>query len=292
MAAPGSIPSRTPRRRHPQEPQRAHPSWGRSSRVPRSRLPHPQGVPGLPAPSGAEELLHRKGPRQGPVPEHEDPGAQGAEILHLVGHVEHRHGGLLLEPPQLPSKAAAQGPVQGAEGLVQQEELRLRRQGPGQGHPLSLSPRKLGGVAPLQALQMDPGEPFRRPAPRIPSSGDPEGHVLQGGQVGEEGQVLEAQPHLPIPGGHEDPPIPLEEHPVPQTHEASSGAVEPRQPPEGGGLPRPAGAEEHPHLPAQLQGHVQGEGPQGVLQVGLKPRAHGEIPPSGAPGRGFPTPRR
>ena len=198
-----------------------------------------------------------------------------------------------MEPPQLPAKASAERPVQGAEGFVQQQEIRLRRQGPGQGNPLPLPPGELSGVTFRQSLQMYLVQPLLRPEP-LPSAraGDPEGHVLQGGEVGEEGQVLKTQPHPSFSGRQKDPLSGVEEGPPPQSDEPAAGPTQPRQAPEGGGLPRPAGAEEDPHLPAQLQGHVQGEVPQAILKGRLKPGAHERLLPSGAPGRGCPGPRR
>ena len=74
---------------------------------------------------------------------------------HLVGHVpgeghlvgDDDHGGLLLgQVPDDLEHLAGELRVQGGGGLVKAEDIRVERQGPGDGHPLLLAAGELAGV--------------------------------------------------------------------------------------------------------------------------------------------------
>ena len=106
--------------------------------------------------------------------------------------VAHRQGGQALPADEggefRQDLVLGQG-VQGARGFVQEEEFGLSRQGPGQGHPLPLPPGKLPRplVGVLQeAYPLQEGQGPRLAVPPLQG----EGHVLPGGHVGEEGEVL------------------------------------------------------------------------------------------------------
>ena len=129
-----------------------------------------------------------------------DSVAEEQGFDHVVGDEDSGHAELpaellkrLLEP------IAGQG-IQGAEGLIEQEDLRLRGQCPRDPHSLALATREL--VRPtrdeLGRLQLEQGEQLAYSrlllagAPGEQVEGD--GHILPDGHVREEADLLEAVP--------------------------------------------------------------------------------------------------
>ena len=55
-----------------------------------------------------------------------------------MGDVERRGAALTQDGAHVGGQLLAQGPVQGGQGLVEQQQPRRRRQRPSQGHPLCL----------------------------------------------------------------------------------------------------------------------------------------------------------
>ncbi len=90
--------------------------------------------------------------------------------------------------------------VERAEGLIEQQHPRLHRQGPGQGHALSLAAGELGRIAIAEALQLHqlqqlidaPTDRLVLPAAQLQAKAD----VLAHGAVLEQGEVLEHKAHL------------------------------------------------------------------------------------------------
>ena len=105
-----------------------------------------------------------------PSAQDEHPVGQQDGLVDVVGDQQH---GRVVPGAQLPDQVvhadAGQG-VEGAEGLVQQQQLRLAHQRPGQGHPLGLAPREGLGPVPLVPARgrPRPGPRARGPGPRRP----------------------------------------------------------------------------------------------------------------------------
>ena len=155
-----------------------------------------------------------------PLVEHHQPVGEGEGVDGVVGD---DHGGSRRSRPGAALEVATDlgpgGGVEGGEGLVEQEDLGLGGQGPGQGHPLGLAAGELAaGGRPACAprpTRVQPGDGGgiglgARPAP----GPGPEGHVVAGPQVGEQAQVLEHHPHRALLGRQPDPPGRVVEHPV------------------------------------------------------------------------------
>ena len=123
-----------------------------------------------------------------------------AQHRHLVGQrqglvlvVGHQHGGgpgPAQDVAHLGPEAGSQRRVQGREGLVQQDQGRLHRQGPGQRHPLLLATGELIRVATIEAAQSDHLEQLGHPGLLAAPVGQSEGHVGGHRQVGEQGALL------------------------------------------------------------------------------------------------------
>ena len=100
-------------------------------------------------------------PRIGGHQEH--PVAQINRLLHRVGHQEHR---ALLLVPQLDQQLLhpqADARVQGAKGLVHEQDARLENQRGGDGHALLHAAGELGRELLLRTFQADLLHPLRRP---------------------------------------------------------------------------------------------------------------------------------
>jgi len=151
-----------------------------------------------------------------------------------VGHVDEGDADLFLEGLQLDLEGLAQLGVQGAQRLVQEQDLGVEDQGPGQGHPLLLPSRQLRGAPSLHA-----GQPhaFERGQDHASSLllGDapvrePEGHVVEHIEMREQRVVLEHGVDVALVRRRLD-----HVHPV-QQDGPLRGALEPRDQPERRGL--------------------------------------------------------
>ncbi len=135
-----------------------------------------------------------------------DAFGHGHGLFLVVGHHYAGHAHALDDLHQLQLHLRAQLLVQGAHGLVQQEQLGTLGQGTGQGHALALAAGELvrlalGVLAHLHQLEhlRHPGVDFR--------AGDlvlleTEGDVLRHGHVGEQGVGLEHHVDRPLVGRH------------------------------------------------------------------------------------------
>ena len=88
-----------------------------------------------------------------------------------------------MQAPQPLAQLPAHLRVECAEGLVQQQHLRLRRQRARQRHPLQLAAGELRGVALGEPVQAHQAAAARAPARatsrlRAPAHGQPEGDVV------------------------------------------------------------------------------------------------------------------
>ena len=83
--------------------------------------------------------------RTGAVGEHHDPVGEEHGLIHVVGH---HHGGELVLIADLHQLLLQVSPAEGIEGpkrLIEQQQLRLDRQGAGDGHPLAHAAGEFAG---------------------------------------------------------------------------------------------------------------------------------------------------
>ena len=172
---------------------------------------------------------------------------------------------LLQEAQHLPAGVG----VQGAGGLVGQDDRGVSRQGPGDGHPLLLAAGQLGGEILLLGRQPHPLQGPDRPLPPL-AGGHPgvqqgQLHVLQHVELGNQVVLLEDEAqHLVadlrllvvVHGGHVHAPQPVG---------AGGGYVQTADDVHGGGLARPGGAHDGHELPL-VDGEVHPvQGVDGIL---------------------------
>ena len=94
----------------------------------------------------------------------------------------------------------AAAPVQRREGFIQQQQIRLGQQGPGQCHPLTLTAGKAVGRLPQQLGKAKTrSQILWLPAP--PPLASRQLQVAEHTQVGEETSILKHQPDAPRLGG-------------------------------------------------------------------------------------------
>ena len=120
---------------------------------------------------------------------------------------------LELDPADLVPQLHANLGVQGRQGLVEQQHLRLDRQRPGQRDALLLAAGHLVGIAIRVIVEADQLQVFHRPlvagAGILSAQLQTERHVVPGGHVREEGVRLEDHAHVPLRRGHRgDVPAP------------------------------------------------------------------------------------
>ena len=162
--------------------------------------------------------------------------------------------------------------VQGAGGLVGEEDPRPAHQGAGDGDPLGLPARQLGGQLVLVPVQAELGElgagAGQGPAARGPGQQQGDGDVVQGGQVRQELAELEDEAELGqaqagalglVEAGDVAPGV---------VHAPGVGHQDPGQDVQEGGLARPGRAGDGQDLPghdvqvdaAQGAGGAEGQG--------------------------------
>lgn len=101
--------------------------------------------PGALPPGRVEDLLRGTVLVDLPLIHIEDPGGHVPGKLHLVGDDHHGHP-LLGQAADDPQHLGHHGGVQGGGGLVKQHDLRVHRQGPGDGHALLLPAGQRGVI--------------------------------------------------------------------------------------------------------------------------------------------------
>ncbi len=100
----------------------------------------------------------------GPLGQDGQAVAEGESLGAVVGHDEGRHAEAMEKRPKLAAELLSRGSVERRERLVEQEEPRPRRDGPGKRHPLPLATGELSGPASQQVL--DPEKLRDLPHPR------------------------------------------------------------------------------------------------------------------------------
>ena len=120
----------------------------------------------------------------------------------VVGDEDGRHVHLVVEASQPLAQLRPHTRVEGAERLVEQEHLRLRRERPGERHPLPLAARELGRVAVAEASSCTSSEQLVDPLAdlglRPLAHRQPERDVVAHGHVLEGGVVLEDEADVPL----------------------------------------------------------------------------------------------
>ena len=142
---------------------------------------------------------------------------------------DHRHAAFLLHALQFGPHLQPQPGVQIRQRLVQHQQLGLHHQRACQRHPLLLAAGKVGRLAPGKVRQPDCGQPFldtgsqRRTAQAVQLQ--PEGDVIEHGQMREQGVGLEDQPDLAPVGRHAGDLAPVEcDAPASHRHQPGDGA--------------------------------------------------------------------
>ena len=98
---------------------------------------------------------------------HGDPVAHGERFLLVVRHVEEGDADPLLQLLELHLQLSSQLGVERTERLVEQQHGRLQHERAGQRHALLLAAGQLGGLAPLEADELDELERLLHPAAQV-----------------------------------------------------------------------------------------------------------------------------
>ena len=157
---------------------------------------------------------------------------QLAGLVQVVGDHDDGDPEVMLQPFQFQAQPVAGGIVQGREGFVQEQHVRCRGQGLGQGGPLPFTAGDLLRPLVRQVADAQHGEQLADPL-RVPAA---VGHVFFHVQVGEEGMFLEDIPHLPLPRLEQDPLPGAEPGLLPIADRAAIGAFQAGKGPDDRGL--------------------------------------------------------
>ncbi len=223
---------------------------------------------------------------------HRDAISQSHGFFLVVGDEDGGHARGVVDAPQLIAKLGAHLAVERSERLVQEEQARLDRQGPGHRGALALAARELVRKALAEPLDARQGEEFgdprgdrlaRRALARrahVEAKGDVPGHA----HVAKQGVVLEHQADATFARADRQEVQAVEED------AAVIGPVQPGEHPQQGGLTRSGRPQEGQEFALP---HVEGNAGQGreaaeLLVDAIDRQGHG-ITPSPAVAR---RPRR
>src|SRR5207342_3701898 len=178
--------------------------------------------------------------------EHGQPVAHRERLLLVVRDVDERQADLPLDLLQLDLHRLPELEVEGAERLVQQEDLGTVDQRARQGHALALPARELARLALSEGRQLHHRERVGRAVAALGRRHlldlEPVLDVLLHRHVGEQGVVLEDRVHVALVRGEVGDVLAAEQHP------AGGRGLEPRDHPEAGGLARSGGTEHREEL--------------------------------------------
>ena len=113
----------------------------------------------------AQHVSRRTALDDPPAVEHHDPAAEQDGIEQIVGHDDGRP--VREHVSQHATQHRRRGDVESRERLVQQQQSRVRGDGPGHGHPLGLATGELRGSAFGELVGPDVAQP---PMSRLTSS--------------------------------------------------------------------------------------------------------------------------
>ena len=215
--------------------------------------------------------------------EDDDTIGEGIGIDRIVGHQEadaRERGQLLAQvAPHRPARAG----VERGQRLVEQQQPGLGRHGAGQRDPLGLPARQRRWAVTGVVGQPDAFEPLTGAPPRLglghTAGPQPEGHVLDRGEVGEKQVVLEHHAHRPPIGRHEHVAVARRgagrvERDVVETHVAGVEGAQPGQAPQHRALARAVRAQQrHDVAGLGVELDVERERAEGDDHVGVQ--AHG-----------------
>ena len=237
-----------------------------------------------------DELAHERRGRRGvqlrrggdlvePAGVHDThPVGDRQRLLLVVGDEEGGGADVDLDPADLVAQLHPDLGVEGGQRLVEQQHGGLDRERPGQRDPLLLATGELVGVAVLLGAETDQVEHVAgprpalgaRPAPQL----EPEGHVVEHRQVGEQAVGLEDHPHVALVRGHPGEVLATD------ADRPGIRLLQAREDAERGGLAAARGPQEHDELTGV---QVQVEPVEGV-HVAVRPAQAGQL--DGEPGGG------
>src|SRR5215211_4040128 len=152
---------------------------------------------GGPDPSGSPRRFPVRGAGEAAVAEG-DLAAEPGRDPGVVGDHHHRHPALAVEAGQQFQDLLARARVEVAGGLVGQQHGRVADQGPGDGHPLLLAPRELGGPVLEPVPEPDRGQGLGgQPPPLGPAKAPVDKGQADVGDRRGPGQQLEVLEHEP-----------------------------------------------------------------------------------------------
>ena len=215
-----------------------------------ARNPHADDGPRVQAPRVASKVETVRYLLDGPV-RNDPPGAHQHQVRceahHLVDLVAHVQGGDL----ELPGETLDEGKdvllavlVERGEGLIHQEEARVREHRTRERDPLALAAREGGHAPPEEGLEVHETDHRLRPEQSFAGRGAPVSveNVSLDREVGKETRVLEDEARPAVAGGDERsfvlPRRPVEGDPSPRF------PLEPRDRPQEGGLAAARGPED------------------------------------------------
>ena len=184
------------------------------------------GVGGVEDVGGADEVGHERAAGalvdlvrradlfQAPVVEDADPVAHGQGLLLVMGDEDEGDAERALQFLEFHLHLLPELQVQGAQRLVQQQDLRLHHQRPGQRHALALAAGQLGGLASDELPQLHAFQGFAGPLvallPGHAAHAQAVGDVVDEGHVREQRIVLEHGVEVALEGRHPGDVLALE----------------------------------------------------------------------------------
>ena len=136
----------------------------------------------------------------------------------------------------LAADARSQAGVERGERLVKEHDLRIGCQGPRQCDPLLLTPRKLVGIAPVQARQAHHVQKLEDPGPTIRPTAQAKGHVASHRKMRKQRSLLGHVANAPMLARHEHVAA-IVHHFAAQTDLTHVEMFEPGHDPQQGRLP-------------------------------------------------------
>ncbi len=159
-----------------------------------------------------------------PFPHHRDDVAHRQRFFLVVGDEDRGGSGFDQDRAHLSPHPIPLGGIEVGEGLVQQDDLGLGCQRPGQSDPLLLAPGQFVGHAPGEPAEAHQAEDLGDPPLPIGALGQAEGHVGGHAHVGEQGVILENHSH-PAPLGRRPAPV-ADDRTAADRHRAGVGDLE------------------------------------------------------------------